>query len=121
MYEKNLNISLLLDFYGELLTLKQREALEFYYDEDMSLAEISEHTGITRQGVRDCIKRGEAVLVQMEEKLGLADRFETLKSNAQNILNLASEIRDLNFKRNFSQEIGERTDKIVVSAREILK
>ncbi len=121
MYEKNLNLSLLLDFYGELLTAKQREAMEFYYDEDMSLAEISEHTGITRQGVRDCIKRGETVLLEMEAKLSLAKKFDLQKNNAQNILDLASEIRDINFKRNFSQEIAERTDKIVTSAREILR
>lgn len=59
---KNLDISVLLDFYGDMLTEKQREVIGFYYNEDLSLSEIGEFEGITRQGVRDSIKRGEAVL-----------------------------------------------------------
>lgn len=121
MYEKNLNLSLLLDFYGDLLTPKQREAMEFYYDEDMSLAEIAEHENITRQGVRDSIKRGEAVLTEMEEKLGLAARFGTLKQKADGILSLATEIREINLRRSFSKEIGEKVEKIVANARDIIR
>ena len=54
---KNLEISFLLDFYGDMLTDKQRDVVELYYNEDLSLAEIAAHSGITRQGVRDSIKR----------------------------------------------------------------
>lgn len=54
---KNLDISVLLDFYGDMLTEKQREVIGFYYNEDLSLSEIGEFEGITRQGVRDSIKR----------------------------------------------------------------
>ena len=70
--QKNLQFSALLDFYSQVLTDKQREAVDLYYNEDLSLAEIAEHTKITRQGVRDSIKRGEQTLLEMEEKFGLA-------------------------------------------------
>ena len=61
---KNLEISFLLDFYGDMLTDKQRDVVELYYNEDLSLAEIAAHSGITRQGVRDSIKRAEGQLRQ---------------------------------------------------------
>lgn len=72
---KDLNIAILLDFYGELLTEKQAMAIHLYYNEDLSLAEIAEPLEISRQGVRDCIKRGEKQLLELEEKLGLAGKF----------------------------------------------
>lgn len=67
---KNLEISNLLDFYGDVLTEKQRDVLEQYYNDDLSLAEIAENFGITRQGVRDAIKRGEGILLELEQKVG---------------------------------------------------
>lgn len=72
---KDLSVSILLDFYGELLTKKQAEALELYYNQDLSLAEIAEETGVSRQGVRAFIKQGENHLAEFEEKLGMAKRF----------------------------------------------
>ena len=75
MFEKNLNVGYLLDFYGDLLPERKRSVLEMYYDEDYSLAEIADEIGISRQGVRDCIKKGEEELLFFEEKLGLARRF----------------------------------------------
>ena len=57
MFEKNLNIGYLLDFYGDVLTERRRDALDFYYNNDMSLSEIAEEMGISRQGVRDLIKK----------------------------------------------------------------
>ena len=75
---KNLKFSELLDCYGELLTDKQRDAIDLYYNEDLSLAEVSEITGISRQGVRDSVKKTESELMQLEEKLGLAKRFEDI-------------------------------------------
>ena len=70
-----LEMSLLFDFYGETLTEKQRELFDLYYNEDLSLSEIAEHAGITRQGVRDSIKRAEHALHEMEDKLGLVARY----------------------------------------------
>lgn len=78
MFEKNMNISLLLDFYGDVLSDKQREILDLYYNEDLSLAEIAESNGLTRQGVRHVIKKAEEELTVLESKLGLANRFITL-------------------------------------------
>ena len=69
--EKNILICVLLDFYGPLLTETQFNCTDLYYNEDYSLAEISEHEGITRQGVRDSIKHAESLLIKYEEKLGL--------------------------------------------------
>lgn len=77
---KNLSMILLYDFYKPMLTGKQADMMDLYYNEDLSLAEISEHTGITRQGVRDSIKRAEHVLEQTEERLGLVERYRKVSS-----------------------------------------
>ncbi len=71
MFEKNMKFPLLLDAYASLLTERKREILDYYYNEDYSLSEISELTGISRQGVRDSIKKSEDELYSIEEKLGL--------------------------------------------------
>ena len=74
MSGKNLEISVLCDFYSHLLPEKQRIALEYYYDEDLSLAEIAEHAGISRQGVRDQIKHAESQLIAFENALHLYEK-----------------------------------------------
>ena len=76
--EKNLKYSALLSIYGALLTEKQLSTMEYYYDEDLSLGEIAENTGISRQGVRDFIKRGEEMLDFYEEKLMLAEKMSII-------------------------------------------
>lgn len=83
--DKNLNISVLLDHYGAMLTEKQREVIDLYYNDDLSLAEIAEQEGITRQGVRDNIKRAEAQLIEMEEKLHSAARFKRMMETFEEI------------------------------------
>ena len=75
---KNLDIVLLADYYGEMLTDNQRKFIEYYYNDDLSLSEIAENEGITRQGVRDAIKRAEAQLFDMEEKLVAEGKGESL-------------------------------------------
>jgi len=67
---KDLSISALLDFYGPFLSEKQRNLLHHYYNEDLSLSEIAENESITRQGVRDLIKRGELQLKKYEDECG---------------------------------------------------
>ena len=67
---------MLLDFYGELLTGKQRECFDLHYNEDLSLSEIAEQLGISRQGVWDNIRRAESAMEEIEEKTGLLRRFE---------------------------------------------
>lgn len=109
---KNLDYVLLLDVYECMLTDRQRELMEYYYWEDMSLGEISENSGITRQAVRDSIKRAEQTLTGLEEKLGLAGKivkcreaFDDIAENArqmnaddehlENIKVLAAEGREI--------------------------
>ena len=65
---KDFEMGYLLDFYGEVLTPKQREMLRQYYNDDLSLSEIGENFGITRQGARDAIKHGETALRELEER-----------------------------------------------------
>lgn len=89
---KNLKISILLDFYGEMLTEKQREVVELYYNEDLSLGEIAQIAQITRQGVRDSIKRAEATLIELEERLGLAQKFREAETDLEHIIRCAREI-----------------------------
>ncbi|HIV86637.1 MAG TPA: YlxM family DNA-binding protein [Candidatus Pygmaiobacter gallistercoris] len=90
---KNLEISYLLDFYGQVLTEKQREVMEQYYNDDLSLAEIAANFGITRQGVRDSIKRGETILLDLEEKVGFAQRYRVVRQSVARIEELARDIR----------------------------
>jgi predicted DNA-binding protein YlxM (UPF0122 family) len=82
---KDFHISLLLDYYGPMLTEKQRELLGCYYNDDLSLAEIAQNESITRQGVRDSIKRAEASLTAMEEKLHFAARVRRLENALESI------------------------------------
>ena len=77
---KNMEIPLLYDFYGEMLTEKQRDMVEQYYQNDLSLAEIAENAGISRQGVRDSIKRAENQLFELEERLGLVSKMKEINT-----------------------------------------
>jgi len=90
--EKSIEISLLYDFYGELLSEKKRGAASLYFNEDLSLSEIAEHMGITRQGVSDLIRRSESELYEFEDKLGLYSRFEAINTSAAKIRELSEEI-----------------------------
>ena len=77
---KNLDFVLLLDCYGSLLTERQRELLEGYYDEDLSLAELAAPLGISRQAVHDSIRRGERQLETLEQQMGIAARLKAAKA-----------------------------------------
>ena len=92
--EKNIEVSLLFDFYGELLKPSGKKAIDLYYNEDLSLAEVADETGIT-QGVRDSIKRSEQQLFEFEEKLGLFKQFSKLEQGLDEISALALEIKEL--------------------------
>ncbi|MGN0534218.1 MAG: YlxM family DNA-binding protein [Eubacterium sp.] len=109
---KNLEIPFLLDFYGEMLTKKQHDFLVYYYEEDLSLSEIAENEGITRQGVRDSIKRAESQLFDMENRLGLAKRFNELKKGADEIIKCAEAINEYNLNHSLSREINENIARI---------
>lgn len=85
-------ISLLLDFYGQMLTKRQYEILDLHYNSDYSLGEIAEELDISRQGVYDNIKRGKAALFDMESKLGLVSRFSRQKERISDMLKLLESI-----------------------------
>ena len=106
---ENLEIGLLLDLYGKLLTDKQFEVLDLYYNDDLSLAEIAEQYDISRQGVHDAIKRGEELLVGYEKTLGLEaqqkaqlEMLTEFKSQALDVLN---ECRKVSFGKNIADKI----------------
>lgn len=81
--DKKLIISLLLDFYGQLLSEKQFEIMDYYYNDDLSLREIADIVGITRQGVHDTIKRSETFLEELENKLGLYSRWQSIQQQLE--------------------------------------
>ncbi len=109
---KNLEIAFLLDFYGDMLTEKQRNFIDFYYNKDLSLSEIAENEGITRQGVRDAIKRAEAQLIDMESKLKLASKFSELSRGLNEIKECAEKIYTYNLEHSLSREINDNIAKI---------
>lgn len=109
---KNLDITILLDFYGDMLTPKQREFLDYYYNEDLSLAEIASNVGITRQGVRDAIKRAECQLLEMEQRLGLVQRFKDVQKGLDEIIECATKISVENRQTGLSREINDLTVRI---------
>ena len=97
MFEKNLHIAYLLDFYGDVLQDKVRRVMESYYNDDLSLAEIALGEDISRQGVRHLIKKGEEQLFSLEEQLGLASHYTSLCSAAdelEELARIAAEIDD---------------------------
>ncbi|MCQ2494406.1 MAG: YlxM family DNA-binding protein [Lachnospiraceae bacterium] len=86
--DKLLEKSLLYDFYGELLTEHQRTVYESFVFDDMSLAEVAEEQGITRQGVHDLVKRCDKILAEYENKLHLVEKFTNIKTTISSIKEL---------------------------------
>ena len=84
--DKKVEISMLWEIYGNLLTDKQNEYIDYYYNQDLSLSEIAENDNITRQAVRDIIKKGERKLFEYEEKLLFMKRTINQEKQIQNIL-----------------------------------
>ena len=115
MFEKNLNISLLLDFYGDILTERQNEMLNMYYNEDCSLAEIADSFSISRQGVRSVLKKSETVLTDMENKLQLASRFIKMREKSSEI---ASELQNINTNIN-NDEISSKIHSLIEQINEM--
>lgn len=89
---KDLKFASLLDIYGGVLTDKQREMLELYYNEDLSLSEIAANEGISRQGVRDSIKRGEESLLEFDEKVGVTKVIEKYENILEAVTAACNEI-----------------------------
>ena len=128
MPEDRLRRSMLLDYYGELLTQRQRECYELHYNEDLSLSEIAEQCGISRQGAWDNIRRADEALEKLEKKTGLIRRLSENERHLRHLLTLlegmkthTGERKDLDeLRREAEEEItgllktsyGEETDGI---------
>ena len=93
MSDKTLEMTMLFDFYGDMLTEKQREYFDLYYNEDLSLGEIADNVGITRQGVRDIIVRAENTLLEFEKKTGIVARFEERSQKLSSAVEIARQIQ----------------------------
>ena len=112
---KNLEMSYLLDFYGEVLTEKQREMMQQYFNMDLSLSEIADNFSITRQGVRDAIKRGEGVLLELESQIGFAQKYKNIIAGVEQIKALAQNISFYNAATySPNEEIGKAAGKIMM-------
>ena len=112
MKNQTYRMTMLLDFYGEVLTERQREFFDLYYNEDLSLAEIAENYGISRQGVRDAIVRAENTMTELEDKTGLLRRFMRLRDKIDSIENAARRIDELNRHRYDDPELASLAQEI---------
>ena len=90
-----------------MLTDKQHEVIDYYYNDDLSLSEIADNQGITRQGVHDSIKRAESQLLDMEERLGLARRFRKMRIGFEQISSAATKIKEYNDHFIYSNELED--------------
>ena len=87
--------SLLYDLYGELLTSRQKEVVRLYHEENLSLSEIAQEFGISRQGVHDALKSGENALAQYEEKLGLLQKIEKQQAGILGLQRAVNVLKDI--------------------------
>ena len=114
--EKNIEVSLLLDFYGELLKPGVRQTIDLYYNDDLSLSEVAAQCGITRQGVRDVIVRAENAMQEIEDKTGIIKRFQSQRPLLDKITASAVKIKELNALQYFDPQISELADRIADDA-----
>ena len=117
--DKLLEKSLLYDFYGELLTEHQRSVYESFVFEDMSLAEVADEQGITRQGVHDLVKRCDKILQGYEDKLHLVEKFVSIKKTVTEIEALTSSKRSAS--EDDASDLRTRLDKIKILTSDILE
>ena len=97
--DKTVRMALLFDFFGELLTERQREYFSSYYNDNLTLSEIAENNGVSRQAVRDIVMRSEAILEDTEKKTRLLQRFTEMQSDISVIEGYLNEIATLNNSR----------------------
>lgn len=109
---RNIRMGWLLDFYGNLLTPRQRQALSLHYNEDLSLAEIAEQQGISRQGVHDALQRGEATLDRYEERLGMLKRYQQMKTRLLALRDKIGKRSQTLNEKELLQDIDEILDEI---------
>lgn len=126
MIEKLVEIGILFDFYGKLLSKKQYTVIDLYYNHDLSLSEIGEELGISRQGVYDTLKRAEESLYQYEETLQLVNRFYSNRKELNQlydmVLDIEKESKDID-NENLRQKVTllkKALKKIIDSSQEVV-
>ena len=111
---ESLEMTLLFDYYGELLTQRQRDCLDMRYNQDMSLGEIAQELGVSRQGVFDTLNRAETLLRNMEEKTGFLRRDEAVRRAAQGIRQAAEALNQME-----NPEVVRLAGQILTAAKEL--
>ena len=106
--DETLHMTMLFDFFGDLLTDKQREYFDLYHNEDLSLSEIAEKADISRQGVYDIITRAEKSLVEMEQKTGVVSRWRETRIQLEKAELLAKELLRLSGNNNESADVAQK-------------
>lgn len=119
MVEKLVEVGILYDFYGKLLSERQYMAIELYYIHDLSLAEIGEELNITRQSVFDTLKRAENKLYEYENILGLVEKFNSRQADIQEILKINNDIHNISIITN-NKEIQEKSQMVLELGNKIL-
>ncbi len=120
MKNQTYRMTMLFDFYGELLTERQREFFDLYYNEDLSLSEIAENSGISRQGVRDVIVRAESAMQAIEDKTGLIRRFLQMQEHITAIEDAAGQLKTINYRQYEDSRIDQLSD-VITRAAQALK
>ncbi len=110
MADETLRRTMLFDFYGELLTGKQKEYYDLHYNEDLSLHEIAEQNGVTRQAVWDIIRRADASMSDMEAKTGFVERAARRRKKAEAIAAEAGRLPDSPEKRRIIELVAGLED-----------
>ncbi|MDR1774081.1 MAG: YlxM family DNA-binding protein [Clostridioides sp.] len=119
--EKMVEVGLLFEQYKNLLTQKQKEVVSLYYEEDLSLGEISEILGVSRQGVYDNLKRSEKILNDYEEKIHLLSTLKDFDENLKKIQEILEDIK-MNLQQNsISEYLFPKLEEIDIICKGLIK
>ena len=108
MTDNKYHMAMLFDFYGDMLTQKQKEYFDLYHNEDLSLSEIAAGAGISRQGVHDIINRAEKTLEGFESKTGVVARWSDTRRELENAKKLAAKLAGLTDSIPQAKELSEK-------------
>ena len=111
--EKKVEVSILCQIYGKLLTEKQYEFIDDYYNNDLSLSEIAENNNITRQAVRDVIKKGESKLFEYEEKLLIMKKIRDQEKQIQGIIEELNKIKNTSSDKRIEKILNNITKELI--------
>lgn len=118
MKNQAFRMALLFDFFGDMLTDRQKEFYDLYYNEDLSLAEIAENYNITRQGVRDVIVRAEGILTELEDKTGIIRRFQKMRERLDEIDEATDKLKELYPGDRMAEPVIETIQRAVTAMRD---